>query len=57
MHQQTTFTNWDFINVWDIGENQIYPYLRTVSASDLNKDNVTNFLDLCIVAEQWCEEQ
>ena len=57
MKQQSTFTDWDLINVWNIGENQTYPYLRTHGASDINKDNITNFLDLCIVAEQWCEEQ
>ena len=53
LHQQSTFTDWDFINVWNIGENQTYPYLRTVPAGDINKDRITNFLDLCIVAEQW----
>jgi len=57
MKRQSTFTNWDFINVWNIGENQTYPYLRTVPASDINKDNITNFLDLCIVTEQWCMEE
>ncbi len=57
MHQQSTFTDWDFINVWNIGENQTYPYLRTVSAGDINKDHITNFLDLCIVAEQWANEK
>jgi len=34
-----------------------YLYLRTVLASDLNKDRVTNFLDIVIVAERWCEEE
>jgi hypothetical protein len=57
LHQQSTFTDWDFINVWEIGENQTYPYLRTVPASDINKDHITNFLDLCIVAEQWMNEE
>jgi len=57
MHQQSTFTGWDFINVWDIGENQTCPYLRTHSPGDLNKDRITNFLDLCIVAEQWMKEE
>lgn len=57
MKQQSTFTDWDFINVWNIGENQTYPYLRKYSAADINKDKVVNFLDLCIVAEQWCSEE
>ena len=57
LQQQSTFTDWDFINVWDIGENQTYPYLRTAPASDINKDHITNFLDLCIVAEGWLKEE
>ncbi|MBN2211730.1 MAG: carboxypeptidase regulatory-like domain-containing protein [Sedimentisphaerales bacterium] len=28
MKQQATFTNWDFVNVWDITENATYPFLR-----------------------------
>ncbi|MBN2270127.1 MAG: hypothetical protein JXN61_05900 [Sedimentisphaerales bacterium] len=57
MHQQATFEGWDFINVWNIGQNQTYPYLRTVPAGDINKDETVNFLDLCIIAQQWCNEQ
>ena len=56
MKQQSTF-GWDFINTWAIGENQTYPYLRTVPAGDINKDRTVNFLDLCTVAEQWMNEQ
>jgi len=47
---------WDFTNTWNIGENQIYPYLRTFPASDINKDNITNLLDLSIMAGQWLDE-
>jgi hypothetical protein len=57
LHQQSMFTDWDFISAWNIGENQTYPYLRTFSASDINKDHITNFFDLCIVAEEWMEEE
>ena len=53
MMQQSTFTNWDFINVWGIGEGQTYPYLRKYPAADLNKDKSVNLLDLTIFAEQW----
>ena len=58
MQTRSTFTdaNWDFINVWNIGENQTYPYLRTVSASDINKDHITNFFDLGILCNQWLKE-
>jgi hypothetical protein len=59
MKMESTFTDagWDFINVWDIGESQTYPYLRTYLAGDTNKDRIVNFLDLSITANQWMEEQ
>ncbi|MHC4060217.1 MAG: GLUG motif-containing protein [Planctomycetota bacterium] len=28
MMQQATFVNWDFVDVWDILENETYPFLR-----------------------------
>ena len=28
MKQQATFTNWDFVNVWNITQDTTYPYLR-----------------------------
>ena len=55
MKQQSTFTDWDFINIWNIGENQTYPYLRKNLAADINKDYVTNLLDLSILAENWLQ--
>jgi hypothetical protein len=59
MQMQSTFNdvNWDFINVWNIGENQTYPYLRTVLPSDINKDRITNFLDIAILCEEWLIEK
>ncbi len=59
MQTRSTFTdaNWDFINIWDIGENQTYPYLRVYMPSDINKDRIVNFLDFAITANQWMEEQ
>jgi hypothetical protein len=57
MMQQSTFQDWDFINVWDIGEKQTYPYLRTVPAGDINKDRIVNFLDFAIIADQWLQEK
>jgi hypothetical protein len=57
LHQQSTFTDWDFINTWNIGENQTYPYLRTVLPSDINKDRITNFLDIAILCEEWLIEE
>ncbi|MHC4694466.1 MAG: GLUG motif-containing protein [Planctomycetota bacterium] len=57
MQTRSTFTdaNWDFINVWNIGENQTYPYLRVYLPSDINKDGIVNFLDVAITANQWME--
>ncbi|MHC4642850.1 MAG: GLUG motif-containing protein, partial [Planctomycetota bacterium] len=34
LQQQSTFTDWDFINIWNIGEKQTYPYLRVYLPSD-----------------------
>jgi hypothetical protein len=44
---------WDFVNVWGLGENQTYPYLRKYSAADINQDASVNFLDLALLAENW----
>ena len=53
MQQQATFTDWDFINIWAIGENQTYPYLRKYLAADLNHDGIVNLLDIVIMGRQW----
>jgi hypothetical protein len=47
--------NWDFVEIWNIGENQTYPYLRTESAGDLNHDKKVDFADFAILAEHWLE--
>ena len=57
MKQQSTFTDWDFIHIWNIGENQTYPYLRKYSPANLNKDQKVDFLDIRILCEQWLQEQ
>jgi len=44
------------INIWDIGENQTYPFLRKHLPSDINKDGKTDFYDLAVLAEHWLEE-
>jgi len=58
MQTMNTFTDagWDFINVWNIGENQTYPYLRVYLAGDINKNGIVNFLDFAITANKWLEE-
>jgi len=50
-----TFTDagWDFVEVWDIGENQTYPFLRSEPAGDLNYDRQVDFVDLATLAMHW----
>ena len=45
--------NWDFVEIWDIGENQTYPFLRQYPAGDLNHDGIVNFPDFAIFAKDW----
>ena len=41
----------NFVNIWGIGEGQTYPFLRTHSTGDVNKDGRVNFLDLILVLQ------
>jgi hypothetical protein len=53
MMQEVIFINWDFVEIWNIGENQTYPYLRVYPAGDLNHDGQVNGLDFAIFADHW----
>jgi hypothetical protein len=55
MKQQSSFVGWDFVEIWGIGENQTYPYLRTEPAGDLNHDKKVDFKDFAIFASHWLE--
>jgi len=57
MKTMSTFTDagWDFVEIWGIGENQTYPYLRTEPAGDSNHDGKIDLLDLAILASHWLE--
>jgi hypothetical protein len=59
MQTRSTFTSagWDFVEIWGIGENQTYPYLRFEPAGDLNYDKKVDLLDLAILASHWLEER
>ncbi len=57
MRNTFAYAGWDMVNVWDIGENQTYPFLRTHLPSDINKDDGTNFYDLAILAGHWLDEK
>lgn len=55
MKTMSTFTTagWDFVEIWGIGENQTYPFLRTEPAGDLSHDKKVDFVDLAIMAMHW----
>jgi len=57
MKTMSTFTDagWDFIEIWGIGENQTYPFLRTEPAGDSNHDKKVDLADLAILALHWLE--
>jgi hypothetical protein len=48
-----TSAGWDFAEIWDIVENQTYPYLRTEPTGDLNHDKKVDFVDFAIFADDW----
>jgi len=55
MKDPNTFSNigWDFIEIWDIGEHQTYPYLRKRSPGDINHDEFVDFSDLAYLGRHW----
>ncbi len=58
MKTMSTFTEagWDFVEIWDIGENQTYPFLLTKPTGDLDHDKKVNLIDLAIMAAHWLAE-
>lgn len=57
MQIRSTFSEagWDFVEIWNIGENQTYPYLRVHPTGDINHDDIVNLLDFAIFADHWLE--
>ena len=57
MQNRSTFTDagWDFVEIWNIGEHQTYPFLRIYPAGDLNHDGRVDMLDFAIFASHWLE--
>jgi hypothetical protein len=55
MQTESTFTDagWNFVEVWNIGENQTYPLLRVRPTGDLNHDGRVDFFDVAILADDW----
>ncbi|MHC4388583.1 MAG: hypothetical protein ACYSX1_08235, partial [Planctomycetota bacterium] len=58
MQMEDTFTDadWDFVEVWDIGERQTYPFLRTHPTGDIDHDDKVDWFDVAILAEYWLED-
>lgn len=57
MKTEGTFTDagWDFVEIWDIGERQTYPFFRQYLSVDMNNDGVINMPDFAIMAGHWLE--
>jgi hypothetical protein len=55
MMQEATFAGWDFVEVWNIGENQTYPFLRLYPAGDLSHSGLVDWRDFAILAGHWLE--
>ncbi|MHC4479060.1 MAG: GLUG motif-containing protein [Planctomycetota bacterium] len=57
MRKESTFINagWDFVEIWNIGENQTYPYLRVYPAGDSNHDGIVDWRDFAIFANHWLD--
>ena len=57
MQTKSTFTDagWDFVEIWNIGENQTYPFLRSHPPGDINNDDIVNFFDLAILGRHWLQ--
>jgi hypothetical protein len=53
MKEESTFTNWDFVEIWNIGEEQTYPFLRVYPAGDLNHDDTVHFVDFAVIGDNW----
>lgn len=62
MQMLSNFTQagWDFINMWDIGTGQTYPYLKSfnnINPADTNYNGVVDMEDLAILAANWLKEE
>jgi hypothetical protein len=57
MKTESTFTDagWDLVHVWNIGENQTYPFLRKYVAGDLYHYGVVDWWDFVVIAAYWLE--
>jgi len=58
MKQAITYipAGWDFVHLWEVGEHQTYPYIRTRPSADMNRNGLVALEDFSILAEQWLTE-
>jgi hypothetical protein len=56
MKKESTFTNWDFVEIWNIGEEQTYAFLRVYRAGDIDHSDSVNWEDLAGMLNNWLEE-
>jgi hypothetical protein len=57
MLMQSTFTNWDFTNIWDICEGTNYPrFIWEIPEGDFLCPYGVNFLDFSFFAGHWQED-
>lgn len=59
MHMESTFTNWDFINIWKICEGMNYPKLawQVPLPGDFVCPDGVEINDLAVLVEQWLLEK
>ena len=55
MKKEGTCTNWDFVEIWNIGEEQTYPFLRVYPAGDIDHSDSVDWDDLASMANNWLE--
>lgn len=57
MQTLSTFTEagWDFVEIWNIGQGQTYPFLRRYPIGDLNYSGGVDMFDFAIFAEHWLD--
>lgn len=56
MMKQATFVNWDFFEVWDLAENQTYPFLRWSVGKDISGNYKVDFNDFVLMTAHWYDD-
>jgi len=57
MQQQSTFTDWDFVNIWTICEGTNYPrFFRQIHVADFICPDGVDFIDYSFFSLHWLED-